>query len=334
MENIQIPDIYFDYILREKKAAMRLVDYKNTGVWNEDSAYDDVYLTEDEVIMFEDIYRSKFFRKQTQKGEIVTMTFQLNGSDAIPFNTTDFVSLMCNGVDLLKTNQFPSSEGVYVVEGELKEGVTSIGNMTFTGCSSLTSIEIPSSVTSIGDYTFNDCSSLISITCHAITAPSVQSNTFKQIASNGTLYYPEGSDYSSWLSSSSYFLVYYGWNGATIGGGLDLSINFISNDQTYYDELKAIQNFIYEMRPSGVFNGHCININAKTLICETPKNQTTVDISKESFFINYLSKITVNNIKIEYIELTITDRLYLKYGLSIYEISDFTEYKCLLSEPT
>jgi hypothetical protein len=65
MENKQIPDSYFDYILREKKAAMRLADYKESGIWNEDSAYDDVDLTDDEVIKFVDIYRSKFFPKKT-----------------------------------------------------------------------------------------------------------------------------------------------------------------------------------------------------------------------------------------------------------------------------
>ena len=82
---------------------------------------------------------------------------------------------------------------------EIPSGVTSIGQKAFYYCQNLTSIEIPSGVTSIGVSTFEDCASLTSITCHAITAPSVQSNTFKRIASNGTLYYPKGSDYSSWL---------------------------------------------------------------------------------------------------------------------------------------
>ena len=39
----------------------------------------------------------------------------------------------------------------------LQDGLTSIGSFAFSGCSSLTSIEIPSSVTSIGDYVFRDC---------------------------------------------------------------------------------------------------------------------------------------------------------------------------------
>ena len=46
---------------------------------------------------------------------------------------------------------------------EIPFSVTSIGEYAFSGCSSLTSIEIPSSVTSIGMCAFSDCSSLTSI---------------------------------------------------------------------------------------------------------------------------------------------------------------------------
>ena len=51
-----------------------------------------------------------------------------------------------------------------VTEIKIPEGVTSIGDFTFTNCSKLTSITIPDSVTSIGDSAFFGCSGLTSIT--------------------------------------------------------------------------------------------------------------------------------------------------------------------------
>ena len=46
----------------------------------------------------------------------------------------------------------------------IPNGVTSIGDSAFIGCTSLTSITIPNSVTSIGDSAFSGCTSLTSIT--------------------------------------------------------------------------------------------------------------------------------------------------------------------------
>ncbi|MDE6534584.1 MAG: leucine-rich repeat domain-containing protein, partial [Muribaculaceae bacterium] len=50
------------------------------------------------------------------------------------------------------------------VEGlVIPNSLTKIGNYTFYGCSSLTSVEIPNSVTSIGNDVFNGCSGLTSV---------------------------------------------------------------------------------------------------------------------------------------------------------------------------
>ena len=54
--------------------------------------------------------------------------------------------------------------GCGATEYTIPEGVTSIGDCAFEGCTSLTSITIPNSVTSIGDCAFEGCTSLTSIT--------------------------------------------------------------------------------------------------------------------------------------------------------------------------
>ena len=46
---------------------------------------------------------------------------------------------------------------------EIPDGVTSIGDRAFSGCSGLTSIHIPDGVTSIGGNAFDGCSGLTSI---------------------------------------------------------------------------------------------------------------------------------------------------------------------------
>jgi hypothetical protein len=57
---------------------------------------------------------------------------------------------------------------------------------------------------------------LASITCNATVAPTINNYTFYNIKPCGSLYYPAGSNYSSWLSNSSYYLGYYNWNKAIV----------------------------------------------------------------------------------------------------------------------
>ena len=76
-------------------------------------------------------------------------------------------------------NKEDSTLGRYVTTapwgGEVKavvfeQGVTSIGNEAFYGCSSLSSISIPDGMTGIGSSAFKDCSSLIIIAPDKSTA--------------------------------------------------------------------------------------------------------------------------------------------------------------------
>ena len=60
------------------------------------------------------------------------------------------------------SNTYDAEKGCWVIEFDGK--VTTIGDFTFYGCSSLTSVIIPYSITSIEEHAFEGCSSLISIT--------------------------------------------------------------------------------------------------------------------------------------------------------------------------
>ena len=99
----------------------------------------------------------------------------------------------------------------------IPDSVTSIGSNAFSYCYGLTSIEIGSGCTSIGNYAFQSCSGLTEITCHATTVPSISNRTFQNVKSNGILYIPANSSYSTWLSTSSYYLGFYNWFGLEIG---------------------------------------------------------------------------------------------------------------------
>ncbi|EKC51134.1 surface antigen BspA, partial [human gut metagenome] len=62
-------------------------------------------------------------------------------------------------------NDSPFRQNSSIIKSVIIEnGVTSIGNYSFSGCANLINITIPNSVTSIGSYAFSDCTSLTSVT--------------------------------------------------------------------------------------------------------------------------------------------------------------------------
>ena len=95
---------------------------------------------------------------------------------------------------------------------DIPNSVTSIGNIAFYFCTGLTSVTIGSGVTSIGNRAFAICSSLSSITSLATTAPTIQSNTFSDVKTGGTLTVPSGSTgYDVWMGTGNYYLGKYSW---------------------------------------------------------------------------------------------------------------------------
>ena len=95
-------------------------------------------------------------------------------------NTKDSTLVISGTGEMTSTPWFDYRSYIkYVI---LPDGLTSIGDYAFDGCSSLTSITIPNTVTSIGDYAFIHCSSLTSVTLgNSVT--SIGKEAFKDCSS-------------------------------------------------------------------------------------------------------------------------------------------------------
>ena len=70
-----------------------------------------------------------------------------------------------------------------------KNTVVSIGNSAFSGCSSLTSVSIPSSVTSIGESAFSSCSSLTSVSIPS-SVTIIEKRAFEKCSSLASITIP------------------------------------------------------------------------------------------------------------------------------------------------
>ena len=79
-----------------------------------------------------------------------------------------------------------------VIPGNVRQ----IGHDAFYGCSNLISVTIGKNVSSIGRSAFGGCNKLQTVVSLAISAPKLDSGVFSN--QYALLYYPYGSDYSSW----------------------------------------------------------------------------------------------------------------------------------------
>ena len=83
----------------------------------------------------------------------------------------------------------------------IPNSVETIGASAFTLCMYFESLSLGESLQSIGDYAFYIASSLNEIYSYNPIAPSIGNHTFSNVNNSGTLHYPVGSDYSSWISA-------------------------------------------------------------------------------------------------------------------------------------
>ena len=85
-------------------------------------------------------------------------------------------------------------------------------NNRFNGCSKLRVIYIPATITTLGNNIFSD-TALKVVVMESETLPSYESQVFRNVPRNGTVYVPKGcvSNYSAWASNTAYRPGYYGW---------------------------------------------------------------------------------------------------------------------------
>ena len=94
---------------------------------------------------------------------------------------------VCSGCTSLTSVDIPSS-------------VTVIGEAAFSGCTSLISVDIPSSVTEIGDRAFKDCSKLDTVNMYSIHPPLVGIDVFTQ----GYITIPPEANLEEWKTAEGW----------------------------------------------------------------------------------------------------------------------------------
>ena len=218
-----------------------------------------------------------------------------------------------------RNTSFNSYSGVVVIPSSVTYNgttysVTSIGNSTFAGCTSLTSVTIPNSVTSIGNSTFAGCTSLTSVTipnsvisigtqafynCRGLTSVTIP-NSVTSIGNNA---FYGCNNVTFYVNRGSYAL-FYVWNNYStdpyeIGTTQKLSrpsLSVLSSTQTtitycitnFYPELEYSSNYdevvgdneylIKGLRPQYT-QAISLTVNSANNSYSTSTNATTSSIS-------------------------------------------------------
>ena len=168
------------------------------------------------------------------------------GSNA--FNScTSLTSVTLNSNEIVSktytsNNNLTTIFGSQVKEYILGEGITSVGDYTFYGSNSLTTVTIPGSVTNIGSNAFNSCTGLTTV---RLNSNGIVSNTY---TSNNNLTTIFGSQVKEYILGEGITSVgdyaFYGSNGltsVTIPG----SVTSIGVDAFYYTAW-------YDNQPNGL----------------------------------------------------------------------------------
>ena len=106
------------------------------------------------------------------------------------YPTTPFTNTLNNGKGIISLENQIYTIGRFsfcyqpIENIDIPECVTTLQDRCFCGCDKLQNITIPSSIIRIGEIAFKECTKLSTITCKAMTAPTIQSNTFQNVGTS------------------------------------------------------------------------------------------------------------------------------------------------------
>ncbi len=185
--------------------------------------------------------------------------------------------------------QYTFHKNASITNVNIPNGVTSIGESAFSGCSELTSVTIPNGVTSIGSLAFSGCSGLTSITIpNSVT--SIGRSAFSSCGSLESITLPFVGNYATATTASSSTLFGYIFGTSSYTGSTATTQYYSSSYEktTYYipSTLKSVTitggNILY-----GAF------YNCKNLINVTLGDSVT-NIGDSAFYnCNGLTSITI-----------------------------------------
>ena len=116
-----------------------------------------------EMITYVNYYDANPFRNCLIETLYLGRTLTWEGAHSPFRDKTSLVNLnLSNSVTSIGNSAFSGCSGL--TSATIPNSMTSIGNSAFSGCTGLTSVEIPNSVTTIGESAFSACTGLTSVT--------------------------------------------------------------------------------------------------------------------------------------------------------------------------
>lgn len=124
-----------------------------------------------------------------------------------------------NSIKRIRYLAFAGS-GIEVIK--VPDSVEQIGSQCFYSCNSLKKCILGKGLKEIDQMAFQYCRNLTEIYSYAKESPALTGRSiFEQVASNGTLYIPEGSDYSNWMRNDTGYLGNMGWKTSFITDNIE-----------------------------------------------------------------------------------------------------------------